>query len=236
MSTCCIVIPCYNEAGRIKPDRFRAFLKSHNHFSLLFVDDGSTDETLTLLKSFQDEWAARWQVMKLPENAGKAEAVRVGMMTAAENNQFDHIAFLDADLSAPLETIVDLLDVLDNNRHFHSAFGSRVKRLGAQVERRAIRHIMGRIFATLVTLILHVSSYDSQCGAKLFRASQIPVLFSEIFVSNWLFDLELILRSQKQGIVEVPVREWHEVGESRMKPIDFVKAPLALWRIRKHYL
>lgn len=236
MSTCCIVVPCYNESGRIQTERFDAFLKSHGNFSLLFVDDGSTDGTAQLLKSRQDKWAERWQVQVQPNNAGKAEAVRTGMIMAAEKGDYEYVGFLDADLSAPPETMVDLFAVLKSDLTFHSAFGSRVKRLGAHVERRTLRHIMGRVFATLVTQVLDVSSYDSQCGAKLFHSEQVSKLFSEPFVSNWLFDLELILRAEKQGIIEVPVREWREVGQSRMKLIDFINAPLALMRIRKHYL
>jgi len=235
MSSCCIVIPCFNETGRIQPELFLDFLRKNPDYTCLFVDDGSTDQTANLLRKAGGEFPERWLVHQQVPNGGKAAAVRSGMLLAAEKNTYDYIGFLDADLSAPLFTISDLYAVLEKENAFHSAFGSRIKRLGAKVERKVIRHILGRIFATLTTVVLKVASYDSQCGAKLFRREMVPVLFADSFVSNWFFDLEIIIRADRTGIVEVPVRQWKEVGKSKIKWTDFLKAPFELLRIRRHY-
>lgn len=235
MPTSCLVIPCYNESDRLPVDAFVAFLKEHPDYFCLFVDDGSTDNTVQMLKEVTSRLPEHMGVLKLPENMGKAGAVRSGMLHAASNISCEFVGFIDADLSAPLGVMTELHDELTKREHCHSAFGSRVKRMGARVERRFLRHILGRIFATLSTNVLGVIAYDSQCGAKLFRRGVVAQLFTDPFVSNWFFDLELILRANKKGIIEVPVSEWKEVGQSKIKLKDFVKAPFEILKIRRHY-
>lgn len=235
MLNCCLVIPCFNEANRIQLPRFAQFLDTHPEYCCLFVDDGSTDNTYALLSDAQRLRPGQIELLKLNKNSGKAEAVRQGMLKALENGAYQYVGFIDADLSAPLEVMTALLDELEKNNQWHSAFGSRVKRLGAVIDRRLTRHIFGRVFATLSTGLLGVVSYDSQCGAKLFRREVVVSLFGEPFVSNWIFDLEIILRANHQGMVEVPVSEWRETGQSKIKPIDFLKVPWQMLKIKKVY-
>lgn len=235
MPTCCLVVPCYNESDRLPVDAFVDFLKKNPGYSCLFVDDGSTDDTPQLLAKVVAILPEQLEYIIQPENGGKAEAVRSGMLHAARNTSNDFVGFIDADLSAPLPVMKELYEELNKREHCHSAFGSRVKRMGARVERRFLRHILGRIFATLSTNVLGVIAYDSQCGAKLFRRGVVAQLFTKPFVSNWFFDLELILRAEKKGIIEVPVTEWKEVGQSKIKLIDFINAPFEILKIRKHY-
>lgn len=235
MPNCCLVVPCFNEANRIQLPRFVEFLVAHPQFCCLFVDDGSTDNTYTLLFDVQRAYPKQIELLKLDKNCGKAEAVRRGMLRAFENSEYQYVGFIDADLSAPLEVMKELLKELTENDQWHSAFGSRVKRLGAIIDRRLKRHIMGRVFATLSTNLLGVVVYDSQCGAKLFRREVVTLLFGKPFVSNWIFDLEIILRAKQKGIVEVPVSEWRETGQSKIKPIDFLKVPWQMLKIRRAY-
>lgn len=235
MLNCCLVIPCFNEAERIQLPRFVQFLDEHPGYCCLFVDDGSTDTTHELLLEAQRLHPQQIELLRLKENVGKAEAVRQGMLRALENGEYQYVGFIDADLSAPLEVMTALLEELEKNDQWHSAFGSRVKRLGATVDRRLVRHILGRVFATVSTSLLGVVVYDSQCGAKLFRREVVAPLFGEPFVSNWIFDLEIILRANHKGMVEVPVSEWRETGQSKIKLIDFLKVPWQMLKIRKVY-
>jgi hypothetical protein len=85
--------------------------------------------------------------------------------------------------------------------------------------------------------------YDSQCGAKVFRSDVINVLFADPFVTQWLFDVEILVRLRNhlgserflKSAVEVPLTEWQEVGGSKLKLAHMARVPLELLRIRRKY-
>ena len=81
--------------------------------TFLFVNDGSTDETLRLLQSLQAADPNKFSVLSLPQNQGKAEAVRRGVLTAIES-QPDYVGFWDADLATPLRTIPKFIDLAES--------------------------------------------------------------------------------------------------------------------------
>jgi glycosyltransferase involved in cell wall biosynthesis len=237
MQDVCLVVPCYNEERRLPRAELVAFLDVHPDALFCFVDDGSGDGTRALLESMRRERPDRIAVLVQPVNGGKASAVRAGMLHAASAPMAAVIGYWDADLSTPLEECYRLLAALDADSACSVALASRVKRLGATIERRFTRHLLGRIFATLATLTLGLAVYDSQCGAKLFRARVVRDLFGEPFVTRWLFDLELLVRLQRSGgrlgtAVEIPIGAWREVGGSKLKLADMIGVPLSLWKIR----
>jgi len=217
------------------------FLARFEHYNFCFVDDGSDDGTRRLLTTFAEEWPGRIRVRSNRENAGKAEAVRSGMRTAMDWKDFVHVGYLDADLSTPLGEIHRLAGFLQSDSEVFLVMGSRVLRLGAEIARYPLRHYLGRVFATISSLMMPVKAYDTQCGAKIFRAELVPYVFGEPFVSKWFFDLEILKRVvahidyNGKAILEVPLDRWVEKGDSRMRIGDFLQAPIELVRIYKHY-
>src|SRR5579871_2889766 len=107
-----IVIPCYNEGDRLPAERFVSFLQQHRRVQFLFVDDGSGDNTLTVLRRLEDASDGRVFVHELESNRGKAEAVRLGCQIAFERRA-EFVGYWDADLATPLEAICEFLDLLD---------------------------------------------------------------------------------------------------------------------------
>jgi len=242
MQEVCVVVPCFNEEHRLRAADFLGFVADHRAASLCFVDDGSRDGTVTVLEQLQAQCPDRILVHRLPNNGGKAEAVRNGVLHVAKSRRWPIIGYWDADLSTPLGEVDRLLDVLEGDPECPLVLGSRIKRLGAHIERRMSRHFLGRIFATLASAILGFEVYDSQCGAKLFRVEMVPVLFGDPFLTRWLFDLEMLVRLRNvvgPSVVditrEVPLGRWQEVGGSKLGLSDVINVPLELLKIRAHY-
>ena len=242
MQTVCVIVPCYNEAHRLRSAELIAFLDSHPGAALCLVDDGSSDKTLPMLMALQAQRPEQILVLPVSPNGGKAAAVRAGVLFAARHGGWPLLGFWDADLSTPLSEVDRLVAVFADDPSCQLAMGSRVKRLGAKIERRVSRHVLGRIFAACATGILGFPVYDSQCGAKIFRRDVAAILFGEPFLTRWLFDLEMLARLRNQiGVAamaaarEVPVVEWTEVGGSKLRLREMVGVPVELVRIRSHY-
>lgn len=176
----------------------------------------------------------------LPENVGKAEAVRQGVL-ASLGRDVDWIGYLDADFSTRPEELQTMLQAAQPEHRV--VVGSRVRRAGATIERSESRHYLGRVFATAASVTLGVSLYDTQCGAKLFQRDLAAELFSEPFISRWLFDLELLMRLKRRVgrdefdriILEHPLSQWIDQGDSRLRSKDLVRVPYDLMRIRIAY-
>jgi dolichyl-phosphate beta-glucosyltransferase len=247
MSNCVVVIPCYNEASRLDTEAFARFIETSKNVDFLFVDDGSRDSTLAVLSTLGDSHPQRVQVLPLPHNMGKAEAVRHGLLRASERTPA-YVGFWDADLATPLGDIVTFSELLDRRPDIEMVFGSRVHLLGRSVRRRLSRHYLGRVFATVAAFALGVGIYDTQCGAKLFRVSdRFIALLQKPFIGGWIFDVEIIAReiqsrrrnslpSVSEVIYEHPLLEWRDVGGSKIKTLDWFKVVANLGRIYFVYL
>jgi len=236
--TTLLVIPAYNEARRLDLQAYGRALATQAGLRLLFVDDGSTDATVGMLRAFVASNPDRIGIRQEPVNLGKAEAVRRGMLQALDSDA--HIVgFWDADLATPLGELPDLIAPLERDPAIQVVLGSRVRLLGRSIERRAQRHYLGRIFATAVSLALRAPIYDSQCGAKLFRpGAPLRDALRAPFRSRWIFDVELLARLDRRipgglrrGACEVPLREWTDVAGSQLRWHAFLRAPFDLARI-----
>ncbi len=241
----CIIVPCFNEARRLAVDAFRDFAHDNVHVRIVFVDDGSTDATPSILRDLSNSTSGRAliDVLSMPANVGKAEAVRAGLRSAIGRGA-EVVGFWDADLATPLTAIGELLEVLRRRPDIDWVLAARVQLLGRDIRRRAARHYLGRVFATAASFVLGMPVYDTQCGAKLFRVSpELMEVLARPFVSRWVFDVEMISRYAKirsrdglspavRTIYEHPLQEWQDVAGSKVRGGDFVKAAIELFRIR----
>jgi len=210
------------------------------------VDDGSTDATPDLINRVASERPQGFSTHHLPRNMGKAEAVRQGMLKAHDMKP-QYAGFLDADLAAPLEEIQRLLEILQTRQDVLMVLGSRIRMLGTTIQRSPTRHYLGRVAATLISGVLNLGVYDTQCGAKFLRCSEFSrSIFQEPFECKWLFDVEIIARGLQllklenvsnigNLFVEVPLRNWSEEGGSSITAKSYIRSLLDLARTWRRY-
>lgn len=222
----CLVIPCYNEMQRLSLPDYATYYNARPDVSFVFVDDGSTDGTLALLKPFASDRAGRVAVISCPHNAGKAEAVRTGVLYSLKTGTAECIGFMDADLATPFGEMDRLIASCTIIPTAAIVFASRISTSGARITRSPVRRFCGMAFASAARLLLGISAHDTQCGAKLVRAAVASEIFREPFMSRWLFDVELFLRAAALSVaapgmfVELPLAEWTEKGQSRIGVAD----------------
>ncbi len=209
-----LVVPCYNESRRLK---MGDFLNSSPNCSFLFVNDGSSDNTLEVIENAKNDSI---HILNLKRNYGKAEAIRQGMLYLENTGMSKHahwVGYWDADLSTSLNEVQHFIAYSNLfTNEVDAIFGSRIYKLGSTISRSFKRHILGRVFATFLYLLLRVGSYDSQCGAKLFRSELIIPIFARPFLSRWIFDVEILLRLKDFIVVEYPILKWKDVKDGKL--------------------
>lgn len=243
MQKICVVIPCYNEAQRLNVQSLSSYLIAHSNVTFLGVNDGSRDNTLEVLESIHQQFPERFHCFDMPENSGKAEAVRAGMLQAMKLGNYDYIGYWDADFSTTLDELDWFIHFSGGSLTHDIIMGCRVARLGSHVQRKIFRHYLGRVFSTVTSNMLNLRVYDTQCGAKLFRTTVVPSLFSDSFTSKWFFDVEILARCISlngrdylySNALEIPLKAWYEIKGSKLKWSDFMKVPLELLKIKRRY-
>jgi dolichyl-phosphate beta-glucosyltransferase len=236
-----LVVPCFDEAKRLDMATFVAMVDHDSHLSLLFVDDGSSDQTASLLSRLQVERPGRIEAIALDENRGKAEAVRQGLLRALQGPA-SFVGYIDADMATPRAEVERLCAVVRESGGCDVLLGSRVRLMGRSIDRRPLRHYLGRAFATAASLVLRLPVYDTQCGAKLFRrTAALAHALEQPFLSRWIFDVELLSRLLIGGpgvppipaerIREEPLQLWADRKGSRLGLLQMLQSGLDLGRI-----
>ena len=151
---------------------------------------------------------------RLPVNVGKGGAVYAGWDL---DHQSEWLGLLDADGSIPPHEVLRLFSLLQQDDAPDAFFASRCKILGRTVQRSWLRHICGRLFATLVACSTGIPVYDSQCGFKLVRRKCYEAVRSRLREKKFAFDVELLVALRQSGatIIEVPI-DWSDVPGSKL--------------------
>ena len=225
-----IVVPAYNEAARLDLAAFAGAISAEPGLEVIFVNDGSTDDTATVVSSF-DPALGELRLISVP-HGGKGWAVKNGMLRTTGEYRF----LCDADLSMPIDHLSRFLP--PENSGYDIAIGSReipgARRLGEPYS----RHLMGRVYNRLVRLLAIPRLADTQCGFKCFRGEIAEALFPLQRVHGFAFDVEILFLAMKKGfnIVEVPI-DWHHRPQSKVRPFrDSVAMTSDILKVRWHHL
>ncbi|NND07786.1 MAG: glycosyltransferase [Saprospiraceae bacterium] len=238
-----IIVPCYNEEKRFPYTDFLSFARKHPEVLLCFVNDGSKDNTLPMLKGIQIENPGNISVYSLGKNSGKSEAVRQGMIYVHQHFPVTLLGFLDADLATSLDEWLEMARYKEKHPRFAAIVGSRIQRLGANINRSDSRSLFSNIVKKFIRIILKTNFQDTQCGAKIFQRHLVPFLFNRPFMTPWLFDIEIFLRLQwkfgkstlQNGVLEFPLMNWTDVADSRLKLKDSIKIPAQMVKLFYKY-
>lgn len=193
-----IVIPAYNEVDRIE-QTIRSFntylLQTSFSHEIIIADDGSTDETVDLVKMLQLE-IPTLRLLILAKNKGKGQAVKAGMLAAKGNIRL----FSDADGSTPIEELERIINPILNGKS-KIAIGSRyLKESTVLIPQPFYRRAWSRIANRFVQRLLLPGIVDPNCGFKAFDGKTAAFIFSKCIVNEWSFDLEVLGIARKYNI------------------------------------
>lgn len=220
MITLNFVIPVFNEENRIKHALSELKQGSFSHdFSLekvIFVDDGSTDKTLSLIKSqkksIEKKLKIKIEIISYKNNKGKGYAVCKGMLASSS----DYTLFFDADMSTSLSEIKKFIPWM--KKGVDSIIGTRKNGKATVIKYQPLyRQLLGKGFTAITNIVLQKRVTDYTCGFKAFSKQAKDHIFSMTSINRWVYDAEIIFLSGKFGyaIQEVPVL-WADKSESKV--------------------
>lgn len=188
-----VVIPLYNEAESLQSlwERLTKSLKAiQTKYEILFIDDGSTDNSLAILKKLAKQDTAI-RILSFRRNQGKAEALTLGFQQA----KGDKIVTLDADLQDRPEEIQKLLEKLDEG--YEVVCGWRKERKDA-----AKMKIISKFWNVITGITWGVKLHDYNCGLKAYTKEAAKSL--HLYGGMHRF-IPLLASQQGFSLVEVPV-------------------------------
>ncbi len=231
-----IVFPCYNEAGRLKYtfNDIKKFQekKITNNFEIIFVNDGSSDNTFQILKKYKNENAKlnkKIKIISYQNNKGKGYALKKGVKIA----KYDWILTLDTDISVSITQLSEWIRHKQINKEKFIYFGSR-NLIDSKIKFKMYRKLMGLIFITIIKIFFNINLSDTQCGFKLYRKDIARKLFSNLKMLDFTHDIEIVLISKKKGyrIKELPVNWIHKKGSKISVFKDSLKMLISLLKMK----
>jgi dolichyl-phosphate beta-glucosyltransferase len=226
-----IVIPAYNEENRLPEtlEQVLAYLKKQPFPSdVIVVENGSSDGTFEVARKFAEQHANLYVIKN--DQRGKGLAIQRGVKEA----KGEYVLLCDADLSMPVEEISKFLPPQLNNVDI--AIASREAPGAVRYNEPYYRHFTGRVFNTLIHLLVLPGLQDTQCGFKCIRAEVARDIFPYQTLTGWAFDVELLYIARHHGyqVVEIPI-DWYFNADSKISVLrDSLRMFLDLLLIRRN--
>jgi len=229
-----LIIPCYNESIRVAKmiDGIKEFIATwHGLFEIIIIDDGSTDDTVSLIKNnllYKNLLADNKIQLIQQTNTGKGGALQKGITAAS----LDFVLTVDADMATHPVEIMNWR--LQNKATFARDTICIASRTLAASKLILIsnRRSSGKLFNTIVRIITNLPFKDTQCGFKLYPRAIAQQLFANLRTKGWAHDVEILLQASKQSIpvIEMPIT-WNERDASKINVLrDGMKM---LWEVMK---
>lgn len=226
-----IIIPAHNEENRLPSTLEQVFnflARQPYAAEVVVVENGSRDHTYEITQKFAKQYE-NLRVIRNQER-GKGLAIQRGVKEAVGTYLF----LCDADLSMPIEEINKFIP--PQLEPVDVAIASREAPGAVRYNEPAYRHITGRVFNTLIRLLVLPGLQDTQCGFKCIRAEVARDIFPYQTLTGWAFDVELLYIARRRGyqLVEVPI-DWYFNADSKISIVrDSLRMFLDLLKIRRN--
>ncbi len=209
-----VIVPCYNAEKRFRKgfEHYFSYLKKQKYpWELIFVNDGSSDKTLELMRK-SAKGKSNTKVLSGYPNRGKGYAITVGIRQASGR----YVMFTDLDHSVSIETIETFFKYFEEG--YKVVIGSRrVKGAKLLIRQSLLRETLGRGFTLLVNFFVGWGIRDATCGFKAFDGKTAQKIFSKVSIYDWAFDAEILFICKKYDIkfAQAPVT-WSDVKGSKV--------------------
>lgn len=199
-----IVIPAFNEEGRIGPTLRDYCAVFADTAQVVVVANGCRDRTAAVVRELKAEYA-NLSLIDIPNAIGKGGAVRVGLATGAE----PFVGFVDADGSTEAREFERLFQKLRESPA-DAVVGSRWLPESNVVPHQPMRRrFASRTFNAIVRALFGIPLRDTQCGAKLFRREAVREILTSLEVADFAFDIEVLWLLKRSGrAIEEVATSW----------------------------
>lgn len=229
-----LIIPAHNEEARLAMtlDIYMGSLYTRYGIEaeIIVVANGCTDRTVQVATDLTQTYPTL-RVIDIAAPIGKGGAILQGFRHA----QGARIVFADADAATSPDTLLKLVDDLDN---YDVVIGSRRLPTSAISQKQPIqRRIFSRLFSIAIWLLFKLPFQDTQCGAKAFRRQAAHRLAGVVSETRWAFDVDLLLCAYMLGltVIERPV-SWSDRDGSKLRVGSTMReVAVSLWRMKRRY-
>jgi glycosyltransferase involved in cell wall biosynthesis len=199
LSEISVFLPCYNEAKNlpILLNRINETLPSlSDRFEVIVVNDGSTDNTIQVIKELQPKYP-HLRLVNHTRNLGYGMALRSGFKAA----RFEWIFFTDGDNQFD---IAELAFFVPYTPQYNVIIGYRKKRAEG-----GFRSFNAKLFKMFIDVLFRLHVKDIDCAFKLFKASSLKPI--KLHSSGAMISAELLYRLKKQheSFKQLPVSHYH---------------------------
>jgi dolichol-phosphate mannosyltransferase len=180
-----LIIPVFNQQSKISFSlkKIKQALESaFSDYELIVVNDGSTDNTLTILGEITS-MDPRIRILSYTPNRGKGYAVRYGVL----HSHGEAVIFLDGDLDISPDSIKDYVERLSTS---DLVIASK-RHPGSNVRIPRSRAFLSRAFNLFIRMGTGITQKDTQAGFKVGSGEIMRALFRNMSVKRYAFDVEL---------------------------------------------
>ncbi len=180
-----LVIPIFNQSSKISYslEKIKQAVESaFSNYELIVVNDGSTDNTLTILKDIAMTDEEHVHIVSYTPNRGKGYAVRQGVL----HSQGDAVILLDGDLDISPDLIKDYVERLGTS---DLVIASK-KHPESNVKIPRSRAFLSRAFNLLIKVTMGIAQTDTQAGFKVGKGDTMRSIFRNVSVNRYAFDVE----------------------------------------------